>query len=230
MTVPRFAHRTSSVSRPRAAAWVALLAAPALLVGCGDSDNSSSGSAPATATASESASPADTQSAATETATESTMSTESASASEAPAASESAGASGTESAGASGTESAGATGSGAPSPFSLKLGKNTITLTGEVPDEASKTQLVQLLTAQSQGAKVVDKLEVKPGAVAPDMSYFAPISAGASAAPNDFGVAFDGKSFTLTGTAQSAAAKKQVEETFSSSFPGGKVVNKMTVG
>lgn len=225
MTAPRFTRPASPVSRPRAAAWVALLAAPALLVGCGGSDNSSSSSsAPAPASASESASPADTQSAAS--ATESTMSTESAGAS----GTESASASGTESAGASGTESAGATESGAPSPFSFKLGKNSITLAGEVPDEASKTQLVQLLTAQSQGAKVIDKLEVKPGAVAPDMSYFAPISAGATAAPNDFGVAFDGKSFTLTGTAQSAGAKKQVEETFSTSFPGAKVVNKMTAG
>ena len=114
-------------------------------------------------------------------------------------------------------------------PLSILRNGNDFTLTGELPDLATKNSLMTALKgALGSGVNLIDKLTVKSGITAPDLSGITP-EFTAAADITDFGFNLVGDTLTLTGTAPSDEVKAGVEAAAKAAWPTVQVVNNITV-
>lgn len=125
---------------------------------------------------------------------------------------------------------------GGYAPFSIVRNGNVgdpagamgFTVGGEVPDDATKTSLIQTLVTTLPGAKIVDELKVTPGVTVPDVAGLGGVFSAAIGIP-DFGLHLAGDTVTLTGTAPSEELKAAAESAAAATWPGVKVVNDIQV-
>jgi peptidoglycan-binding protein ArfA len=114
-------------------------------------------------------------------------------------------------------------------PLSIVRSGNGFTLSGELPDGATKTGLLDSLKlAFGPGIDLTDKLNVKGGVNAPDFAALGSIF-GASVDIPDFGFDLNGDTVTVTGTAPSDDSKTQVEAAVKAAWPNIMVVNNIEV-
>lgn len=114
------------------------------------------------------------------------------------------------------------------SPLSVSSTPDTITLRGEVPDEATKTELVKTAESKADGRKVDDQLTVKEGAK-PSLDAAGVGALVGAAGKGDVNVEADGKKVTLSGSVPSDKAKADVEEQAKKAAPDAEVDNQLTV-
>jgi peptidoglycan-binding protein ArfA len=105
---------------------------------------------------------------------------------------------------------------------------NGFTLTGELPDEATKTSLPDTIRQAMPGAKIVDDLTVKPGVTAPEFAGLGALF-GAAVDIEGFGVNLVGDTATLTGTGDSDEVKAAAETAVTTTWPKVVVVNDIRV-
>jgi len=114
-------------------------------------------------------------------------------------------------------------------PLSILRNGNDFTLTGELPDLATKDSLLSSLKGVlGSGVNLIDKLTIKSGVTAPDLAGIAP-EFTASADISDFGFNLLGNTLTLTGTAPSEEVKAGVEGAAKAAWPNVQIVNNITV-
>jgi len=114
-------------------------------------------------------------------------------------------------------------------PLSILRNGNDFTLTGELPDLATKDSLLSSLKGVlGSGVNLIDKLTIKSGVTAPDLAGIAP-EFTASADISDFGFNLLGNTLTLTGTAPSEEVKAGVEAAAKAAWPNVQIVNNITV-
>ncbi|MDT5069547.1 MAG: peptidoglycan-binding protein ArfA [Mycobacterium sp.] len=102
------------------------------------------------------------------------------------------------------------------------------TVSGEVPDAATKTSLIQALVTTMPGAKIVDGLKIAPGVTVPDVAGLGGLFSAAIGIPG-FGMNLVGDTVTLTGTAPSEELKAAAQSAAIATWPGVKVVNDIQV-
>jgi peptidoglycan-binding protein ArfA len=125
---------------------------------------------------------------------------------------------------------------GGYAPFSIVRNGNVgdpagamgFTVSGEVPDEATKTSLIQTLVTTMPGAKIVDELKIASGVTVPDIAGLGGVFSAAIGIPG-FGLNLVGDTLTLTGTAPSEELKAAAESAAAATWPGVKVVNNIQV-
>jgi peptidoglycan-binding protein ArfA len=125
---------------------------------------------------------------------------------------------------------------GGYAPFSIVRNGNVgdpagamgFTVSGEVPDDATKTSLIQALVTTMPGAKIVDELKIAPGVTVPDVAGLGGVFSAAIGIPG-FGLNLVGDTVTLTGTAPSEELKAAAESAAAATWPGVKVVNDIRV-
>ena len=105
---------------------------------------------------------------------------------------------------------------------------NGFTLTGEVPDDATKSSLLDAIKQAMPGATIVDNLTVKPGVTAPEFAGLGSLF-GAAADVQDFSANLVGNTVTLTGTVNSEDAKAAAESAAKATWPNAMVVNNIQV-
>lgn len=115
-----------------------------------------------------------------------------------------------------------------PTPISVTAKGDKITLSGPVPDQATKDALLEAARAKADGREVVDELtideSVKPSA---DADGVADLVAATAAAGDDVTATADGDTVTLTGQVASDAKRAAAEKVLSDA--GLAVDNKLTV-
>jgi peptidoglycan-binding protein ArfA len=125
-----------------------------------------------------------------------------------------------------------ATGTAAPvggfPPWSITRSGNNLTVSGELPDEDTKTGLLSVLAQVMPGANIIDQFTVTPGVEAPDAAALGGLFSAVIGIP-DFELKLDGDTVTLTGTAPSEEFKASAEEYAKTSWPNVKVVNNIQV-
>jgi peptidoglycan-binding protein ArfA len=125
---------------------------------------------------------------------------------------------------------------GGYAPFSIVRNGNVgdpagamgFTVGGEVPDEATKTSLIDALVTTMPGAKIVDELKITPGVTVPDVAGLGGVFSAAIGIPG-FSLNLVGDTLTLTGTAPSEELKAAAESAAAATWPGVKVVNDIRV-
>ena len=125
---------------------------------------------------------------------------------------------------------------GGYAPFSIVRNGNVgdpagamgFTVSGEVPDEATKTSLIEALVTAMPGAKIVDELTVTPGVTVPDVAGLGGVFSAAIGIPG-FGLNLAGDTMTLTGTAPSEELKAAAEAAAAATWPDVKIVNDIQV-
>ncbi len=114
-------------------------------------------------------------------------------------------------------------------PLSIIRNGNSVTLSGDLPDDATKASLLGALTgAWGPGVNVVDNLNVKPGVSVPDFSGLGGVLKAAANIP-DFNYKLDGDTLTLTGTVGSDGEKAAVETAARAAWPNLKINNQIVV-
>jgi peptidoglycan-binding protein ArfA len=114
-------------------------------------------------------------------------------------------------------------------PLSITRNGNDITVSGELPDAAARTSLLDALKgALGSGVNLIDNLNIKAGVGAPDFSGAGEVFKAEAAIP-DFSFKLDGDTLTLTGTAPSEDAKSAVEAAAKVAWPSLKIVNEIQV-
>jgi len=116
----------------------------------------------------------------------------------------------------------------APAQLSLNRDGNDITLTGKLPGDTEKSDLESAVKTQWPSAEVTDKIEVAPGAAAPDLSGMGGLLAEAGAIA-DFGLRVNGSDLTFTGTAPNLDIASQVQSTAALVFPNLKITNNLQI-
>lgn len=125
---------------------------------------------------------------------------------------------------------------GGYAPFSIVRNGNVgdpagamgFTISGEVPDDSTKTSLIDALVTTMPGAKFVDELKITPGVTVPDVAGLGGVFSAAIGIPG-FGLNLVGDTLTLTGTAPSEELKAAAESAAAATWPGVKVVNDIQV-
>jgi peptidoglycan-binding protein ArfA len=125
---------------------------------------------------------------------------------------------------------------GGYAPFSIVRNGNVgdpagamgFTVAGEVPDEATKTSLIDALVTTMPGAKIVDELKITPGVTVPDIAGLGGVFSAAIGIPG-FGLNLVGDTLTLSGTAPSEELKAAAESAAAATWPGVKIVNNIQV-
>jgi len=107
-------------------------------------------------------------------------------------------------------------------------GVKGFTLTGEVPDESTRTSLLDALRTALPGALIVDNLKVVPGVQVPDFAGLGGVFSAALGIP-DFGLKLEGDTVTLSGTAPSEDLKAAAESAAAATWPNVKIVNNIQV-
>jgi peptidoglycan-binding protein ArfA len=107
-------------------------------------------------------------------------------------------------------------------------GVKGFTLTGEVPDESTRTSLLDALRTALPGAAIVDNLKVVPGVQVPDFAGLGGVFGAALGIP-DFGLKLEGDTVTLSGTAPSEDLKAAAETSAAAAWPNVKIVNNIQV-
>ncbi len=114
-------------------------------------------------------------------------------------------------------------------PLSILRNGKGFTLSGELPDIATKNGLLDSLKlAFGQDIKLTDNLNLKAGVDAPDFGALGSIFGAAIDIP-DFNFDLNGDTVTLKGTAPSEAAKAEAEAAVKAAWPKMTVVNEITV-
>jgi len=125
---------------------------------------------------------------------------------------------------------------GGYTPFSIVRNGNVgdpagvmgFTVAGEVPDEATKSSLLETLGMALPGAKIVDELKITPGVTVPDVAGLGGVFSAAIGIPW-FGLHLEGDTLTLTGTAPSEELKAAAESAAAATWPNVKIVNNIRV-
>ncbi|MET0992772.1 MAG: OmpA family protein [Mycobacterium sp.] len=113
--------------------------------------------------------------------------------------------------------------------LSISRNGNDFTLSGELPDLAAETSLLDSLKgALGGGVNLIDNINIKPDISAPDFSGLGALFRAAVDIP-DFKFDLNGDTITLTGTAPSEDAKAAVEAAAKAAWPNLKVVNEIRV-
>jgi len=123
--------------------------------------------------------------------------------------------------------------SGAPkfslAPLSIARSGNSITLTGDFPDDTAKAVLMKALKgALPAGVNIVDRIQLNPDVDALDFSNAAPLFKD-SAPIADFNVTVNGDTVTLAGTAASQDQKNAVDQDAVHIWSHLNVVDNLTV-
>ncbi|WP_409431051.1 OmpA family protein [Mycobacterium sp. SMC-16] len=113
-------------------------------------------------------------------------------------------------------------------PFALTRDGNTVTLTGSLANTRSKSELAAAVKAQWLNATLNDKTTVVDGAGTPDMAAIGNVFSAADAIA-DFGLAIDGATVTLMGTAPNLDVAGDVQSAAALSFPGAKLANNIQI-
>ncbi|MCB0931737.1 MAG: OmpA family protein [Mycobacterium sp.] len=115
------------------------------------------------------------------------------------------------------------------SPLSILRNGKDFTLTGILPDLASKNSLLAALKAAlGGGVNLIDKIDIAAGAVAPDFSGLAALLKAAADIPN-FRYTVEGGTLTLTGTAPTEEVKAAVEAAAKAGWPNIQIINNITI-
>jgi peptidoglycan-binding protein ArfA len=110
-------------------------------------------------------------------------------------------------------------------PLSILRNGNDFTLTGELPDLATKDSLLSALKGVlGTGVNLIDKLTISTGVTAPDLAGIAPEFTAAADITN-FGFNLLGNTLTLTGTAPSQEVRAGVEAAAKAAWPNVQIVN-----
>ncbi len=114
-------------------------------------------------------------------------------------------------------------------PLSITRNGNDWTLSGDLPDAAAKTSLLDSLRASlGAGANLIDNVNIRAGVNAPDFSGLGDLFKAAVDIP-DFNFNLEGDTVTLTGTAPSEEAKAAVEAAAKAAWPDLTIVNNIRV-
>ncbi len=114
-------------------------------------------------------------------------------------------------------------------PLSILRNGNGFTLSGELPDIATKNGLLDSLKlAFGPDINLTDNLNLKAGVNAPDFAALGSILGAAIDIP-DFNFDLNGDTVTLDGTAPSEESKSEVEAAVKAAWPNMKVVNNIEV-
>ena len=114
-------------------------------------------------------------------------------------------------------------------PLSILRSGNGFTLSGDLPDLAAKTSLLDnLKLAFGPDINLTDNLNIKAGVNAPDFSVLGTVLKAAVDIP-DFNFDLNGDTLTLTGTAPSEAVKADVEAAAKTAWPNLKITNNIQV-
>ena len=111
-------------------------------------------------------------------------------------------------------------------PLAITRNDNDITLTGDLPDDAAKTALVDQLRAQfGPHVNLIDNLALKPDASTPDPGALGSVIAAGAVSIPDFAFTLDDDTLTLTGTAPTDDVKAAIEAAAQTAWPNLKVTN-----
>lgn len=113
-------------------------------------------------------------------------------------------------------------------PLSLQRSGDDVVLSGQVPDELSRTFALDRTRTLLPGSDVVDLLTVIDGITATDLAGLDPVLTAAAPLP-DFGFSIDGGDIVLTGTAASEKIATQVEDAVQAAWPDLAVVDDIAV-
>lgn len=114
-------------------------------------------------------------------------------------------------------------------PLSILRSGNGFTLSGDLPDAAAKTSLLDnLRLAFGPDINLTDNLNLKAGVKAPDFSTLGSVLKEGVDIP-DFNFDLNGDTLTLTGTAPSEEVKAEVEAAAKAAWPNMKIANNIKV-
>ena len=114
-------------------------------------------------------------------------------------------------------------------PLSITRNGNDFTLTGDLPDAAAKTSLLDWLRGKfGADVNLVDNLNLSAGVSTPDVSALGKVFDAAVDVP-DFNFGIDGDTLTLTGMAPSAQVRDAIEAAAKAAWPNIKLVNNIQV-
>ena len=115
------------------------------------------------------------------------------------------------------------------SPLSILRNGNDFTLSGFLPDLGVKEKLLSALTAVlGPAANLIDKIDITPGANAPDFGGFEALLKAAADIP-DFQYTVEGDTMTLSGVAPSEEVKAAVEAAARAGWPNVTIINNITL-
>lgn len=113
--------------------------------------------------------------------------------------------------------------------LSIQRRGNDVTLAGELPDPAAKTNLLDTLEGVfGPDVNLVDNLDIKSGITLADLSGLGSVFKAASDVP-DFGWKLDGDTVAMTGAAPSDDVKSAVEAAATAAWPNTKIDNQIQV-
>ncbi|BCZ22957.1 peptidoglycan-binding protein ArfA [Mycobacterium senriense] len=129
--------------------------------------------------------------------------------------------------------SAPSTSAGAPkfslAAFSMVRNGNSVTLSGDFPDESAKVALLKVLTgALPPGLNIVDQIRIDPAVDALDFAKAKPVFSD-SASVADFALTVAGDTITLAGTAASPEQKNTIDTDAKRIWPTLNVVDNLAV-
>ena len=114
-------------------------------------------------------------------------------------------------------------------PLSIVRAGNDVTLSGDLPDEAAKVSLLDMLRiAFGPDVNIVDKLNIKSGVNAPGFSGLEALFKASTNIP-DFNFDLNGDTVTLTGTAPSGDVSAAVDAAAKAALPNMTVANNIRV-
>ena len=113
-------------------------------------------------------------------------------------------------------------------PLSLQRSGNDVVLSGQVPDELSRTFALDRARTLLPGSNVIDLLTVIGGITATDLAGLDPVLTAAAPLP-DFGFSINGASIVLTGTAPSEEIANRVQAAVQTAWPDLEVVDDIAV-
>ncbi len=114
-------------------------------------------------------------------------------------------------------------------PLSIVRAGNDVTLSGDLPDEAAKASLLDMLRdAFGPDVNVVDKLNIKSGVNAPGFSVLGGLFKASTNIP-DFNFDLNGDAITLTGTAPSGDVRATVDAAAKAALPNVTMANNIRV-
>lgn len=112
--------------------------------------------------------------------------------------------------------------------LSLNRDGDEVTLTGELPDEAARSEFVSTVKSQWSAARVIDNVMLSPGTRGPELAGLGGLLT-AVAGVQDFGFAIHGADLTLTGTAPDIDFASQIQSVAALAFPSLKLTNNLQI-
>lgn len=115
------------------------------------------------------------------------------------------------------------------SPLSILRNGKDFTLSGLLPDLGVKDKLLGILKAAlGPAVNLIDKIDIAPGATAPDFGGFEALFKAAADVP-DFQFTVEGDTMTLSGTAPSEEIRAAVEAAAKAGWPNVKIINNIAI-